>query len=500
MITGEDQLAHITFEQLADYQEGTLIPEEATFVETHLAADCHSCQDDLAWLKGTVATMRSYDWEAPPAGLRAIARRNFREHFEPVVQKSRLSIWLDSLLAPKPRFAMAGAVALMAIIAMGVALITLAGQGPELAATVADVTGLVELQPAGSHKWLLLRAGAELQASDRIRSAADGSAVLRYPDDSVTEIGADTQLAIVQLSATRRGEGQIVVLHQNVGQTRYAIKPQNPDDSWFEVETSAASFTVIGTEFAVEVTESQITIVSVTEGTVEVSGEGSTIRVEAGQTANVLPGAEPAFGTPSPTLPSSCAPPGETRIHDACGETAEEVGSSTTLTTTSRTIAFPEGTVTTTAGISNPVTISGLPTPTATPTSASDATPTATYPPGTPAPGTGTPPTATPTSGASIPPHSTATPTPPTAPPPTSTPPPTPTSPPPTATTYPPTSTPIPPTPTPIPPTPIPPTPIPPTSTPYPSPPTSTPPPPTPTPNPPTATPPPPTPTPAPYP
>jgi hypothetical protein len=376
---------------------------------------------------------------------------------------------------------MAGAVAMMAIIALGLALMTLVGQSPELAATVADVNGLVELQPAGSSRWLLLRTGAELQASDRIRSSADGSAVLRFPDGSVTEIGADTKLAIVQLSTTPTGEGQIVVLHQNIGQVRYDIQPQNPDKSWFEVETSSASVTVVGTKFSVEVTDSQITITSVAKGTVEVSGDGSTIRIEAGQTANVLPGAEPAFGTPAPHNPSPCALLGETRIQEICSETAEEIGSTAALTGTSQSIAFPEGTITTTAGIPTPATVLGLPTPSATASSTADATPTATYPPGTsptatetPPSGTqptATPPEATPTSGGSIPPPPTAT-----HPPPTSIPP--------TATAPPPTSTPIPPTP------------VPPTSTPYPPPPTSTPPPPTPTPPPPTPTPVPPTPVP----
>jgi hypothetical protein len=447
--------------------------------------------------------MRSYDWQAPPAGLQAIPKRQFREYFSPVERKSKLSIWLDALFAPKPRFALAGALALMTIVAMGIALLTLMGQSPEMSATAAGVTGLVEIKPAGSHEWLLLQRDAELRASDRLRTATGASAVLRFPDDSVTEMGADTQLAILQLSPTKNGEGQIVVLHQNVGQTRYAIQPQTQADSWFEVETSSASVTVVGTEFSIEVTDSQITLVKVTEGVVELGGEESTIRVEAGQEANVFPGAEPAIGAPSHLSP--CAPPAETDIQEACSATTDGSGLTTGPDGSELSWETPESTP---AGGPFSATVFGQPSPTATATPTSNGTPTATYPPGSTTPAsttpTGTPegastptataPTSTPTSGASVPPQSTT--PPPTAP----IPPDTPTPIPATSTPMPP--TPVPPTSTPIPPTstPIPPTPVPPTSTPYP-PPTSTPVPPTATPPPPTATsPPPPTPTPPPYP
>jgi hypothetical protein len=157
------------------------------------------------------------------------------------------------------------------------------------------------MRAAGSDEWLPLQQGMELQASDRVRSGDDSQAALRFPDNSVTELGANSQLSILQLRTPRSGEGQIVVLRQNIGRTRNEVEPQVSAASRFEIETPSATVIVKGTLFDVEVTESGATLVTVMEGFVEVTGEGSGAVVQAGEMASVLPDAVPAIGVPLPT-------------------------------------------------------------------------------------------------------------------------------------------------------------------------------------------------------
>ena len=58
MNSREDQSAHLSTEQLVDYQEGRLSQKAIDLVEAHLATDCNDCQDELTWLQETQAIIR----------------------------------------------------------------------------------------------------------------------------------------------------------------------------------------------------------------------------------------------------------------------------------------------------------------------------------------------------------------------------------------------------------------------------------------------------------
>jgi len=418
--------------------------------------------------------MRTEPWVGPPNDLRVIAMQAYdRKVFSRAprgIQLRRLPAWLGTNFGPRTRMVMAGAVALVVLVMASVFLTTFRMGDPALAATVAGISGQVEYKTIGSRAWEALYEGAELKAGDRIKSGFEANAVLRFPDNSRTAIDSDSQLAILQLSDANDGNGQIVVLHQYSGSTEHDIQPQEGGDSWFEVETSAASIKVVGTKFGVGITDYQATVVTVTEGTVEVQGEGAAILVESGQTANVLLNSEAAYGLPTPP---PCAPIEPTTSQHNCDENSQ----STTLPSGSLLLSnegagiFDPEAVDTTAS----ATRTGRLTPTVT------RTPAATLLPGVTVTEAVTTPTVTPTTDGSTVLSPSPTPTEQASPPPT------PTSPNPFPTTTPPAATPLPPTATQPPPPTSTPQPPPPTSTPQPPPPTSTPPPP-----PPTATPPPP--------
>jgi len=499
----------------ADKQESRLSKDETNRVNANLTAEIDDYQDPLKRLHETLSVMRNEKWIGPPTDLRVNILQAYRDQFQRQTQhqgqqRDWLS-WIGAYLSQRTRMVMASAVTLVVLVIMGVALVTMTSQDPLLTASVDEVSGLVEVNSSGSENWLPLQEGTELQAGDRMRSGIDAMAVLRFPDGSISEMGASSQLSILQLSTSQSGDGQIAVLHQYEGQTLYKIRPQVSEDSWFEVETSVASVTVIGTEFAVEVTDYQVTIVTVSEGVVEVRGQGAALQVEAGQIANVISGSEPAFGLPTQTPVPTCVPVTETAEPATCDDrskageltslsqgsllqqkataNADTMAADLSATATSNSHLTPAPTaapgINTTPTATAASGVAVIPTmtppystpteegaaaaePTATPTGPSSPPPTATpfYPPATATPGapTAPPPTSTPNQPTAPPPTSTP---PPTAPPPTSTPPPT--APPPTSTPLPPppTSTPLPPTPTPIPPTATPPPPTP-TPPPYP--------------------------------
>jgi hypothetical protein len=325
----EDQSAHLTFEQLADYQEGRLSQEDMDLVEAHLDAECIRCHDDLAWLRETQATMRSDDWVQPPDEIRAIARRSYRDHYRPPVRKSTLPAWLEVVLAPRPQLVMAGAAALILLVVVGVVVLALIGQEPSLTATVAEVTGLVEMQSAGSDQWKPVAVGTELKASDSLRSGADAGAALQFPDASETELDSNSLLSILQLRTPRSGVGQIVALRQNLGHTSNNVQSQDSADSRFEIETPSAIVAVRGTTFDVAVTESGATLVRVSEGFVEVTGDGEGTVVQAGEIASVLPGASAALGVPLPSAAPTSTPVLVQATEPSAGDASTEIASAT---------------------------------------------------------------------------------------------------------------------------------------------------------------------------
>lgn len=442
----------------------------------------------------------TYDWIAPPPAVRLVVKNQFREQVKTRRQAVPWSFRLESFFTPKRTLALTGAVAFSAILVMGFVLFSLLTESPTLNATMTHIAGSVEVQVAGNPRWQQLEGGTELKAGDRIRSGIAAEATIQFPDDSIAILGENAQLAILQLTAPNRHGGQFVVLHQYLGQTEYDIQPQDPETSWFEVATSSANVTVVGTKFTVEVTEYQSTLVSVQEGIVEISGQESAIVLEAGQIASVLPQSKPVYGILNGAPAQPCRPTQDNERNNSCftsdDESDAELSSDGALLqlivpeATPSPTGSPSGeptTVLTSTISAEPTHAAANPLETRTPQpSATSSTPptydaTATRLPWLtvtpPSPPTFSPATSTVPPPANPPLQPTSTPAQPTSQPPSQTPPP-PTVPPPSATPPPPSATPLPPpSSTPLPPTP---TLLPPTSTSVP--PTTTPPPPTPTP------------------
>jgi hypothetical protein len=156
------------------------------------------------------------------------------------------------------------------------------GRTATQAATLAQVIGTVEIMPAGSDNWLPVSAGERVQEGDRVRTHSLSAATLVFFDESTTDLEAGTEIAVTQMSSQRSGD-RVIVLYQALGQTYNHVRRSPDIASRFEIETPAAVTMVRGTEFALTVEGDGTTRVVVVEGVVDVTAQGTTVTVHAGQ-------------------------------------------------------------------------------------------------------------------------------------------------------------------------------------------------------------------------
>ena len=274
--------------------------------------------------------------QATPSALRFLfTRRGATTPSSPSGKSTGLAVWKRGLALP---------VALAAVLALALFAIGRTGfQSPPggtaaQAATLDAIRGTVQVSPAGSDAWASAAAGERIQTGDRIRTGPLSAATLVFFDGSATDLLAQTEVAIVQMSSspgggrtpgvltrmgvltptgvlTRMGVLTRIVLRQTLGQTYSRVQRVPDPASCFEIETPSAITAVRGTEFAVAVEASGATHVTVVAGQVEVTAQKTTVAVLAGQETIVRPQRPPS--PPASTLrttPASSLPPTPTTI------------------------------------------------------------------------------------------------------------------------------------------------------------------------------------------
>jgi|GEM_PF-4502984 len=298
----QEHSSHLTTEQLLDYLEQRLAPEKVRSVEEHLASDCVACGSELSWLQDTLKLMASADvWVDPPQRMRAAVRQIYRDHQQDKQQSFSLAAWWRSLFeTPRPMAIAFAAVVALIIVGALVFQIWFNQLEPQ-EAQVAAVQGTVVAQPADSTEVEPITEDTDIASGDLIRTSAGASVVLTYPDDSMTMVGANSEIALLTLSSDPEGATQVVVFRQEIGMTHNVVQPLTSSQSKFEIQTPAATINVRGTEFTVEVDSEGVTDVAVSEGSVEVKANGTTILLTSGEGTMVSPGSEPSTPVPVPT-------------------------------------------------------------------------------------------------------------------------------------------------------------------------------------------------------
>jgi hypothetical protein len=207
----------------------------------------------------------------------------------------------------------AAAAAVIALIAVGT-VVARSWQGMTVRqeALLASQSGLIEVLPLGADAWLPVSEAILVEAGDRIRTGAEGTAELTFFDGSVTKLRPMAELSIARMTSQRTGGGKVIVLHQWLGESYHQVEPLSDDESRFGVQTASAVMAVRGTTFTVIVGPDGATHLLVEEGTVAVQTRETSMLVSGGE--DVLLPSRLASSTTSPAMtPSSEAPASPTQ-------------------------------------------------------------------------------------------------------------------------------------------------------------------------------------------
>lgn len=158
-------------------------------------------------------------------------------------------------------------------------------------AVIADARGLVELQ-TGDGKWSAVRVGQVIRAGQRVRTRNLSGATLLFYDKSQARLGPMTEASVDKLDAQVNG-ARVVQLTQWTGETDHNVTPSSNAGSQYKVNTPNGSGAAQGTSFHVSVSSSQITRISVEEGSVAATNLNITVIVIAGQVTTIHIGAPP---------------------------------------------------------------------------------------------------------------------------------------------------------------------------------------------------------------
>jgi len=228
--------------------------------------------------------------------------------------RSRLLERLNSLFGERPwelplpqkrplAFQMAlAAVAVLVIVAFGgIMLHKWQNMSIPQAASLQSVEGAVEVLLADGDTWRKASAKEQLEEGSRIRTGPLSAAELAFFDGSVTKLEAETEITLSRLRSRRDGSAKMIVLHQWLGKTHSQVQHLRDSASRFQIESATAVASVRGTTFAVTVDRDGTMHVNVEEGIVEVTSQGKTVELRAGQMAKVQAGRAPGPPEKEPT-------------------------------------------------------------------------------------------------------------------------------------------------------------------------------------------------------
>jgi uncharacterized repeat protein (TIGR02543 family) len=165
--------------------------------------------------------------------------------------------------------------------------------------TVAATAGDTTIQLPGDKTWQKAAVDTALPESAGIKTGASSQASLKYADGSQVYLDANTELGIVRAQSGKSGAA-VTVIKQSTGKITCDVIKFTSTDSRFEIDTPSAVVTVKGTKFSTEIKPDGSSVISVSQGTVNVSAQGKDVAVNAGNQVTVQAGKAPQDPTPTP--------------------------------------------------------------------------------------------------------------------------------------------------------------------------------------------------------
>jgi len=192
------------------------------------------------------------------------------------------------------------AAAITATLALIPVILLLTGEESAGASTVVTVIhGPVELSRSAGD-FTPATDGDLLSVDDAVRTGDGGRAVVTFFDGSTIEMEPATTIEIDEVSGDPNGSVAMSV-KQTLGRTWTSIRRLLHAQSKFQLHTPSSNSTVRGTGFITEVLPDGTTTVQTFDGMVNVTAQGQTVVVAAGQITTVSPNAPPADPAAAPS-------------------------------------------------------------------------------------------------------------------------------------------------------------------------------------------------------
>jgi hypothetical protein len=161
------------------------------------------------------------------------------------------------------------------------------------AMTVLSITdGPVFIRKSGSLEWQDGKAGMVIDAGDKVKTDAKGSATIIFFEGSTLELEGETEISLTEL-AGKLNTPTTIKIKQEIGTTINRVKKLVDSTSSYEIETPVATAGVRGTIFKVTVAADGTTTVSNEEGSIFVTAQGKTIVLEEKTEVTIEPGQMP---------------------------------------------------------------------------------------------------------------------------------------------------------------------------------------------------------------
>jgi hypothetical protein len=135
--------------------------------------------------------------------------------------------------------------------------------------------------------WQAVSDETILTAGPDLRTGRFSGATLSFKDGSLAQIGSNSEIMIAALDVDLSNHKRVIRLVQLSGESSHDVVPLETASGSYQVETPSAQGQVKGTQFHIRVLPEQ-TVWVVDDGAVEVSGAGSTERVNAGEMTRVM--------------------------------------------------------------------------------------------------------------------------------------------------------------------------------------------------------------------
>ena len=188
--------------------------------------------------------------------------------------------------------------AVVAALVVVPAALILSQQRAASAATILSILDGTASVSRGTAAFAPAADGDIVAPGDRVQTAVLSHALVTFFDGSTLEIEPATTVQIEEAQAVNGGAIAIRI-SQTLGRTWASVQKLTRADSKFEVRTPTLTAAVRGTGFITEVLADGASTVQVTDGTVQVTGQGQSVTVNAGETTGAQPNVPPTAPVPT---------------------------------------------------------------------------------------------------------------------------------------------------------------------------------------------------------